>query len=59
MSVVLSVAPDGRAQRSPAEHDDPVPSDAEEPTRIDRLEAIIEINRSLASTLDADAVTHR
>lgn len=36
-----------------------MPSDAEEPTRIDRLEAIIEINRSLASTLDADAVTHR
>jgi GAF domain-containing protein len=36
-----------------------VPSDAEEPTRIDRLEAIIGINRSLASTLDADALTHR
>ncbi|WP_143517612.1 helix-turn-helix domain-containing protein [Pseudonocardia sp. MH-G8] len=36
-----------------------MPSDAEEPTRIDRLEAIIEINRSLASTLDADALTHR
>ncbi|WP_170231136.1 helix-turn-helix domain-containing protein [Pseudonocardia kunmingensis] len=36
-----------------------MPYDAEEPTRIDRLEAIIEINRSLASTLDADALTHR
>jgi GAF domain-containing protein len=59
MSVALSVASDSRAQRSSTEHDDPVPSDAEEPTRIDRLEAIIEINRSLASTLDADAVTHR
>ena len=36
-----------------------MPSTAEEPTRLDRLEAIIEINRSLASTLDADALTHR
>jgi hypothetical protein len=54
MSVVLTVAPPARAPASPAEHDGCVPSDAEEPTRIDRLEAIIEINRSLDSTLDAD-----
>lgn len=39
-------------------HDDPM-SEGEERTGIDRLEAVIEINRSLASTLDADALTHR
>jgi GAF domain-containing protein len=59
MSVVVTVAPQDSAPGSPAAHDVYVPSDAEEPTRIDRLEAIIEINRSLASTLDADALTHQ
>ena len=59
MSVVLTATPPARAPASAAEHDGCVPSDAEEPTRIDRLEAIIEINRSLASTLDADELTHR
>ncbi|GAB2963653.1 helix-turn-helix domain-containing protein [Amycolatopsis acidiphila] len=36
-----------------------MPPATEEPTQLDRLEAIIEINRSLASTLDGDALTHR
>ncbi|TVT24241.1 GAF domain-containing protein [Amycolatopsis acidiphila] len=44
---------------SPDRHDDRMPPATEEPTQLDRLEAIIEINRSLASTLDGDALTHR
>jgi hypothetical protein len=59
MAVVLTTPAGTRSSRARAGHDDRVPPDGEEPTRIDRLEAIIEINRSLASTLDADALTHR
>jgi hypothetical protein len=42
-----------------AQHNGEVPPTGEPPTQIDRLEAIIEINRSLASTLDADSLVRR